>query len=159
VGTNRALIIGGAVLLGLMMLVAAFALGVYLGAHGLTREGLVYAVPGGGAQPGPGGAPQPPEGPGRPGGAAPLPLDPPPQLIGRVRRVSDEGLELATPDGPRWVALAEEVSLEDIEGKPLSLDEVKPGTVIGVYGEFSPNGGPEMIATRLVLLPAQSPPR
>lgn len=160
---SRYFAICGAVLLGLMLLVATFSLGVYVGRYGLTREGLVYAGPG--AQPmGGGGAGQQPPGsqlrsPGGPGqaqpGVAPLPpgLNSPPQLIGHIIGLSPEAIDLATPNGPRSALLTSETVVEDYEGNTRSLQELTRDQAVGVYGEFSGNGGRVLTATRIVILP------
>jgi hypothetical protein len=158
---KRAWVIGGVVLLELMLLVAVFALGVYFGRYGPTREGLVYAGPGGArAQP----AQQQQRQEGRPegqqqqqvqpGGLPQLPpgLTEPPQLIGRVRNISPEGLNLATADGPRPVLFDEETTCRDYQGVELGLQRLRQGMVIAVYGERSPDGR-NLIASEIVILP------
>ncbi len=153
---KRAWVIGGVVLLELMLLVAVFALGVYFGRYGLTREGLVYAGPGGArAQPaqqqqGPKG--QQPQV--QPGGLPQLPpgLTEPPQLIGRVRNISPEGLNLATADGPRPVLFDEQTTCRDYQGVELGLERLRQGMVVAVYGERSPDGR-NLIASEIVILP------
>src|SRR3972149_4648417 len=61
---RRWLVAAGAGILGLMLVAAAFSLGVYVGEHGWTRGGLTYQpqqpgglLPDAGAPGGPGGAP------------------------------------------------------------------------------------------------------
>ncbi len=157
---QRGWIIGGAIVLQVMLLIAVFALGVYIGHYGLTRDGLFYGAPGPG---GPGGAAnQPPrQGLGGPqpgaanqGGPPPLPpgLDEPPQLIGRLVASGPDALELATPQGPRSVLIDENTAYEDTEGNTFSLAGLSPGDVIAIYGTFSPDGR-NLVATRVVILP------
>ncbi len=137
--------VGALVLLG-MLLAATFSLGVYVGRHGLSREGLRY-------QPGPqAGQPQVPGGP----GGAPGPR---PDLIGRLRGASPQGLELATQQGPRFVALNEDTKLESMQGDPLTVEDLKPGDLLAVFGEFSVGDGRELLATRVVRLPERPPDR
>jgi len=199
---NKGFAVGGAILLGVVLLVAAFSLGVYVGRYGLTREGLSYSGPGMGAAPvGAGQAPggqqpgqvpgnQPPgQVPGNPGQApgsgagqipggqppnqgpssqGPLPnapqalpsgLDTPPRLIGRLIAISPDGLDLATPDGPRPVLLTADTVIEDGEGGALALSDLAPGDVVGIYGELSGGGaGRTLTATRVVILPPQPQP-
>jgi hypothetical protein len=157
---KRAWVIGGVVLLELMLLVAVFALGVYFGRYGPTREGLVYAGPGGArARPAQQQQRQEerPEGQQRqvqPGGLPQLPpgLTEPPQLIGRVRNISPERLDLATADGPRPVLIDEQTTCRDYQGIKLNLRRLRQGMVVAVYGERSPDGR-SLIASEIVVLP------
>ncbi len=142
---RRWLVAAGAAILVLMLVVAAFSLGVYVGEHGWTREGLTYQPQGpGGPLPG-GGAP-----PAGPGGE-------PPALTGRIRVISPHGLELATPDGPRFVEITSATRLEDPEGQEISLHDLARGDIVAVFGEMMPGDGPRLQATRIVLLPARPP--
>ena len=146
----------GAAVLVLMLLAGAFSLGVYIGRHGLSREGLRLQGPGA-AQPGPL-APQGP-GAGQPGALGPQGDIPAfgaeqPQVVGRVRAVSSESLELATQQGPRLVSLSPETRLEDAQGARLEWTDLRPGAIAAVFGEFSAEGGGrQLLAERVVLLP------
>jgi hypothetical protein len=163
---NKGFSVCGAILLGVMLLVAVFSLGIYVGRYGLTREGLSYAGPGGGMPGGPmqqpqGGQPRP--GPQDTGPQAPQPLPPgldsPPQLIGRIINISPDGLDLATPDGPRPVLFTEETVFEDHEGGVLTVSDLTREAVVGVYGELSGGGaGRTFTATRIVVLPLPPEP-
>jgi hypothetical protein len=156
---RKLLIITGAALIALIIAIAAFSLGVYVGVHGWTAGPPAVAGPGQKlprppAQEGqpPGGALQPP-----PTSAPGQPL-PRPQLLGRVRSVSKDTITLDTAEGPRLFQVAEDVQVfrknqsEPGEG-PASLEEVEPGEHLAVYGYFEGNGGRRLIAKRLVLLP------
>jgi hypothetical protein len=166
---NKGFAICGAILLGVMLLAAAFSLGIYVGRYGLTREGLSYAGPGGGMPGGPmqqpqGGQPLPGQGaPQGRGPQAPQPLPPgldsPPQLIGRILTISPDGLDLATQDGPRPILLTEDTILEDHEGNELTLADLAREDVVGVFGELSGGGaGRTLTATRIVVLPPRPEP-
>ena len=161
---NKGFSICGAILLGVMLLVAVFSLGVYVGRYGLTREALSYAGPGGGPAP----AQRPPDGqrpaqdapqqPGQQPGAQGLPpgLDSPPQVIGRIINITPDGLDIATPDGPRPVMLTEDTIIEDHEGNELTLSDLTREDVVGVFGELTGGGaGRIFTATRIVILPPQ----
>jgi hypothetical protein len=137
---RRWLIPAGAVILVLMLVTAAFSLGVYVGEHGWTREGLTYQ-------------PQQPAGP-LPGAGAPAgPGGEPPALTGRIRTIAPQGLELATPDGPRFVELTTDTRIEDPDGQELSLRDLSRGEIVAVFGELFPGDGPRLRASRIVLLP------
>jgi hypothetical protein len=164
---EKRLSICGAILLGLILLVAVFSLGVYVGRYGLNREGLSYAGGGqpGGQMPAQGVPQQPGQMPGPqqavPNAPQPLPpgLDSPPQLIGRIIHISPDGLDLAAQDGLRPVQLTRETVFEDSEGNALALRDLARGNVVGVYGELSGEGaGRTFTAARIVVLPVQSEP-
>jgi len=170
--SNRVLMIAGLVMTQIMLLVAVFALGIYVGRYGLTREGLVYqAGPGGAAGPGglpgrsaplPGGV-SPGVAPGQQGGGLPLPpgLTEPPQLIGRLLTITATALELATPQGPRQVLVDPDTTYMDEEGNTITLGDLEVGSVVGIYGEFGQDGR-NVTAALVVILPplpdGQGPP-
>jgi len=147
----------GALILALMLLTAAFSLGVYVGGHGLSREGLRLSgpAPGGPALGGP-----------APGGPAPGRIDnqlrPPgleaePQVVGRVRAITPEGLELATRDGPRFVRLDESTQVEEFDGASAALTELSSGDMVAIFGELNAVDRRQLVATRIIRLP-QTPP-
>jgi hypothetical protein len=128
----------GAVVLLLMLLVGAFSMGVYVGRHGWTDEGLTYApVQGQGAQ--------------QPAGRNP------PDLTGRIRRIFPQRLDLATPDGPRQVELAQDVQILDQDGQPLGMPDLTIGAVVAIFGQFTPGDGGHLVANTIILLPEQAP--
>lgn len=145
VGTGAAIIVG-------MLLIAAFALGVYVGEHGWTREGLALEGPGGD----PGRLPQP--GTRTPGDRPPLPGGGrSPDVVGRVREILDGSLLLATPDGPRTVELGEHTRVETREGDVRSLDDLGRGQVVAIFGQRN-GDGKALVADLVVLLPTQEQP-
>jgi hypothetical protein len=142
------MILGAAVLL-LMILIATFSLGVYVGRHGLSRDGLRYD-PGQTAG-------QPPK-PGFTGDQAGMIGRP--DLVGLVRECTETRLELATQDGPRSIALSQATKLFTSVGKPQPLSNLKPGDLVGVYGQIQNLDGNQFLAVRIILLPnrPQDPP-
>jgi hypothetical protein len=142
---NRWQIILGAVLLTAVLLTAAFSLGIYVGRHGWGEGGLRYQPSG--PEGGPGAQP------GDPGGFA---ADPP-DMVGRIRALSQLGIQLATQDGPRIVEVSEDTRVEDMDGAPLSLTDLRLGGLIAVFGDFTPGDGRRLIASRIVLLPEKNP--
>jgi hypothetical protein len=156
------LIVTGAMLIALLIAIAAFSLGVYVGTHGWTSDPPPLIGPGQkplvpvdqGRQPAAGKVPP------STARAAGQPQQPAarPQLVGRVRSVSQTTVTLETPEGPRLVQLAEDVqvfrrSQGDPGEAPASLAKVVPGDHLAVYGFFQGNGSRLLIARRLVLLP------
>ena len=156
---RKLLIVIGAALIALIIAIAAFSLGVYVGVHGWTAGPPAVAgpgqklprLPGQDKQP-PGGAMQPPA------ASAPGQPLPRPQLLGRVRSVSGDTITLDTAEGPRLFQVAEDVkvfrrSQAESRDEPASLEEVEPGEHLAVYGYFEGNGSRRLIAKRLVVLP------
>ena len=141
------LLVAGAMTIVAMLLIAAFSLGVYVGEHGWTREGLTLQGPG--AQPGPARPPQvrPHAPPALPGGGRP------PDLVGAVRRLLQGRLSLATSDGPRTVVVDGNTEVEPPEGEPQSLDDLRPGQSVAVFG-YRGGDGQALVAELIVLLPA-----
>lgn len=142
----------GTILILLMVAVASFSLGVYVGLNGWTAGPPAVAGPG----------PQP-----RADQGAPAQPDPGPQLVGRVRSVSlaagGDTLTLDTPQGPRLVHLASGIEVRRVvvgSGEvPATLDEIRPGLQLAVFGRLEGAGGQQQfVARRLLLLPAAPPP-
>lgn len=147
---SRWQIVLGAVILLLMLLVGAFSLGVYVGEHGWTRQGLSYQP---GAQPvGPGQVP----GQGLVPGQGQLPGQGP-ALIGRILQISPQALELATPEGRRRVELHDGTVFREQEGAELQLSELERGDVVAIFGEMIAGDGGRLLAQVVVRLPPRPP--
>jgi len=145
---------------------AAFALGVYVGEHGWTRSGLPHQpggqtppdrnqIPPNGGQDSPRG--QPPQ---NPDGDAPQGQRPPnglppgrPQIIGRLREIKPEILELATQEGLRVISIAPETRYLDEKGKLLIADDLNKGDILGLFGHIIPKDGGEFRADIVIRLP------
>ncbi len=169
---KRGWIIAGVALLQVMLLVAAFSVGVYIARHGLTRGGLSYQGPGAMGQPQRAmpGLPQqggltggPNVQPGDPNqaplapGQLPFGLTEPPQVLGRLLNISPMSLEVATPEGPRIVAIGDQTNYADQEGQVLTLADLRQGMIVAVYGILD-DGGHSLLAMRVIVLeqaPAQ----
>ncbi|HEY47812.1 MAG: hypothetical protein AMJ88_01715 [Anaerolineae bacterium SM23_ 63] len=142
---NRWQIILGAVVLLVILLTGAFSLGIYVGRHGWGEDGLRYQPAG-------------PEG----GQGAP-PGDPQdfvvnhPDLVGRIRALSQLGIQLATQDGPRIIELSKNTLVEDEIGAPLKLTDLRLGDLIAVFGDFTPGDGQRLVASQIVRLPERKP--
>jgi hypothetical protein len=148
--------IGGAILL-LMLLVSSFSLGVYVGEHGWTRNGLNYSGPGKGGQGGPidgpvqGGPAQAPtlQAPQAPAG---LPQGKP-NLTGRILRILPQNIEIASSNGPRAVTVTPETRFLEQNGRTIGIRDLQKGDVIAVYGRFLGGDGGELQADFIVRLP------
>jgi len=172
-GSSRPLIILGLIVLILMLVSAAFALGVYVGEHGWTRAGLRYQpgagqLPGPNPQPGPGVGPAPGQfppaaipgagslPPGARQGAGDLPGGLPPgrpQVTGRILNITPNALNLATPDGPRLVSLVPETRYLNDAGGVISLQDLQRGEVVAVFGRLIQGGNRQFQANLIVKLP------
>jgi hypothetical protein len=160
--TQKFLIAGGVFIVIVIVAIAAFSLGVYVGEHGWTAGPPSIAGPGGGPPPGqpgqppPGGQPgQPPEGsPAQPSFGPPGDLPPGrPDVIGRVRSITGDSITLNTPQGPRLVTVNDETEVKQAEGEEeVSLRDIEPATSIAVFGQFN-DGGKTLVAQVIVILP------
>jgi len=125
---------GATVLVG-MLVCAAFSLGVYVGRYGWSAQGLRY-----GAQPqAPAGAPDQPD------------------LIGLLRRRANGTLELATRQGPRQVEVNGATEIRDDLGSNLTLEDLRPGEILAVFGTLSPGNGRRFLADRILRVSAPAP--
>jgi len=145
---NRWQIIIGAVMLLLILLTGAFSLGVYIGRHGLSPEGLRY---------------QPSQPDGMP---EPLPADRrwnlqfgEPDLIGLIRDISPQGIQLATQEGPRLLETNDATRVFDTVGQLLKLADLRLGDIVAVFGDFTPGDGRHLLAAHIVRIPPRQPPQ
>ncbi len=160
--TQKLLIAGGVFTVVVIVAIATFSLGVYVGEHGWTAGPPSVAGPGGPPQGPAGGAPparppggQPPGGgPGQPSFGPPGDLPPGrPEVIGRVRSVAGDSITLNTPQGPRLITISDETEVKRAEGgEKASLEDIEPGTPIAVFGQFN-GGGRTLLAQVIVILP------
>lgn len=145
---NRWQIAIGAATLLLMLLIGTFSLGIYIGRHGLSREGLRY-------QPAQQVNPQDIDPsnrlPGIPQGE--------PDLTGKLRSGSQKGIELATINGVRFVAIDENTKLLNQRGEALERKDLHVGDILAIFGEFSINEGRQLLANVIVRIPDQQPPQ
>jgi hypothetical protein len=145
---NRWQIAIGALVLLLMLLAGVFSLGVYIGRYGLSREGLQY-------QPAQLTNPQGIQQANRPAGIP----EGEPQLIGRLRFVGRQGVELATQEGIRFVAINQETRLLNGRGEDLQRSDFQTGDILAIFGEFSVNEGNQLLAEIIIRLPQQQLPQ
>jgi hypothetical protein len=128
----------GAVIVVGMLLCGAFSLGIYVGKYGFSAQGI-------GAASQAGGLPQ-----ARPAAGQP-------DLVGMIRRVAPDSLEVATRQGPRWVDLGADTQFVDERGVALSADDFHPGDLVALFGELHATEGRIFLAHLVVRLPPQAP--
>lgn len=161
---RKLLILIGSALIALLIAIAFFSLGVYVGVHGWTAGAPSVAGPARGAnlqpdavqQPQLGPTPRPTLTPRPTAQLGPLQGRPQPQMTGRVHSVSGNAVTLNTAQGPRLFELGPEVQVfrwDQRSEHPASLEEVVPGEHLAVYGRFAGDGGRRLVAERLLLLP------
>jgi hypothetical protein len=146
---NRWQIAIGAVVLLLMLLAGAFSIGVYVGRHGLSREGLQYQ-PETQAD-----IPQDRVSANRPEG---IPAGQP-DLTGKLRSVLEQGLELATQQGIRFITIDEETRFVDGNGGTIDVSDLHAGDVLAIFGDFTADEGRRLLANVIVRLPLRSQPQ
>ena len=145
----------GILILFLIHIIAAFALGVYVGRYGPTRQGLTLQGPGEMRQ-------QPQQAP--PGQAPDRQLAQPflpgePTVIGRIRRVGPHTLDLATREGPRQVILDAETEVRDqAAGGSAGRDSLAEEQIVAIFGVFDDDGR-QLQADLVVILPEPEQPR
>ena len=143
---SRWLILPGAVVILGMLCIAVFSLGVYVGKHGLTQDGLQYQAPRTNGAQLPGDAP--------PGGLAGAPARTP-AAAGLIRRITRTQVELATREGPRTILLSEAVEVRLEEGRIGSRSDLKLGDLIAVFGQWTEGAARELEAEVIIRLPKQ----
>jgi hypothetical protein len=74
-------------------------------------------------------------------------------VLGRVRTITPEALQLASPDGPRLVEITDLTRVEDENGDALSISDLHPGDVVAVFGELAAGDGRRLVAVRIVRVP------
>jgi hypothetical protein len=144
---NRWQIVLGAAVLLLMLLAGTFSLGVYIGRHGLSREGLQY---------------QPLQQPNpqviHPNRPADIP-EGEPDIIGRLRTASPQGIEIATQNGIRFVVINQETKLLDERGETLERSGIHRGDILAIFGSFRLNDGNQLLAEVIIRIPPSNPPQ
>jgi hypothetical protein len=142
---NRWQIILGAVVLLVILITGAFSLGIYVGRHGWDEGGLRYQPAGPEGQPG-----------GPLGGPQDLAGDRP-DLTGRIRALSQLGIQLATQNGPRIIEVNEDTRVVDEGGAALTLSDLRLGDLIAIFGDFTPGDGQRLLASHIVRLLERNP--
>lgn len=137
---NRWQIAVGAVVLMLALLAGAFSLGVYVGRYGLTAQGLRLQ----------------PSDANRPAGNMQPAEGDEPALIGRLLQIRENGLDLATQQGRRFVSTSPETQWIDPQGGPLDPESLQEGDLLAIFGRLE-DGGRQLVADRVVRLPQQTP--
>jgi hypothetical protein len=130
-----------------MMVLAAFSVGVFVGYQGL----LVGTLGNFGARPV--ADQRPAQAPSVPSPDLPAVR---PALTGSVGGVTNEGLFVRTPQGPRLVRVDDDTRVRDRQGRELSLSDLQLGVQVAIFGEFSEDGR-TLTAQVIVLVPPVQP--
>ena len=142
------LALGSALIIG-MLVIAAFAMGVYVGEHGWTKGGLSLRNPQRQQPNLPQGNPQ-----NAPDQKPPLPGDGQPNVLGRITNLVDGKLVLATFNGPRSVAVKAETQVKTQDGAPRTLDDLTPGQNVAIFGHHA-DDGQTLVAEMIIVLTQQ----
>ena len=141
------IIIGGAILI-VMLMLGSFSIGVYLGRLGTNQE-----------------AP-------RNDAAAPPPIPPQdplqekvgeefqinnPDLVGRLRFVGKDGIQLITEQGNKFVIVDEDTRVWNWSGETLQVRDLGRYDILAVYGDFIQDDGRQLRAELIVRLPPRQP--
>jgi hypothetical protein len=141
------IIIGGGILI-LMLMLGSFSIGVYLGRLGTNQN-----------------APR--------DDAATLPSIPPqnplqekvgediqinnPDLVGRLRFVGKDGIQLITEQGNKFVIVDEDTRVWNWSGETLQARDLGRYDILAVYGDFIQDDGRQLRAELIVRLPPRQP--
>lgn len=140
------IVIGG-ILLIVMLMLGSFSIGVYLGRLGTKQEA--------------------------PGNDAAAPPSIPPQnslqekvgddiqihnpdLVGRLKFVGKDGIQLTTEEGNKFVTVDEDTRLWNWSGETLQLRDLGRYDILAVYGDFIDDGR-QLRAELIVRLPPRNP--
>ena len=140
------IVIGG-ILLIVMLMLGSFSIGVYLGRLGTKQEA--------------------------PGNDAAAPPSIPPQnslqekvgddiqihnpdLVGRLKFVGKDGIQLTTEEGNKFVTVDEDTRLWNWSGETLQLRDLGRYDILAVYGDFIDDGR-QLLAELIVRLPPRNP--
>ncbi|MDY7041402.1 MAG: hypothetical protein SVX38_11115 [Chloroflexota bacterium] len=141
--TERKLLIAfGAIIISGIIAIGAFSLGVYVGEQGWTVSAPAVTGPGAGL----------PQGGQPPPGAAPRRE---PDLIGPVQSLTDDGLTVETPQGPRMVTITEETRVLRVANgreEEARVEDLQRGMGVAIFGRFGDDGR-TLVAEAVVILP------
>jgi hypothetical protein len=70
--------------------------------------------------------------------------------------ITNEGLFIQTQQGPRLVQVDDDAKVQDHTGQELSLEDLRQGMHVAIFGEFSRDGR-RLIAESIVVVPPPQP--
>ncbi len=141
---SRWLILPGALIIAGVLCIGVFSLGVYVGRHGLSQEGLQYQAPRqNDAQP-QGVAPAP--------GLSGLPQRNP-EAAGIIRRITRDQIDIGTRDGPRTILLSAQVEFRLEDGRLGTRNDLQVGDLVAVFGQWTTGAARELQAEVVIRLP------
>jgi len=127
-----------------LLCIAVFSLGVYVGKHGLSQDGLQYQAP---RQNG-----APPQGDAPAVGLSGLPQRNP-EAAGIIRRITGDQIDIGTRDGPRTILLGADVEIRLEDGRLGTGNELHVGDWVAVFGRWNGGAARELNAKLIVRLP------
>jgi hypothetical protein len=141
---SRWLILPGALIILGLLCTGVFSLGVYVGRHGLSQDGLQYQAPRqNGAQP---------QGDAPAAGLSGLPQRNP-EAVGIIRRITRDQIDIGTRDGPRTILLGTEVEFRLEDGRLGTRNDLQVGDLVAVFGRWNGGAARELKAEIIIRLP------
>jgi len=141
---SRWLILPGSLIILGVLCIAVFSLGVYVGKHGLSQDGLQYKAPRqNGAQP---------QGDAPVVGLSGLPQRTP-ESAGVIRRITSDQIDIGTRDGPRTILLGADVEIRLEDGRLGTRNDLHVGDLVAVFGRWNGGAARELRAVVIVRLP------
>ena len=137
------IIIGGALLI-VMLMLGSFSMGVYLGRLGTNQEAPRDAA----AAP----PPIPPQNPLQEKIGEDIQINNP-DLVGRLKFVGKDGIQLITEQGNKFVTVDEGTRVWNWSGETLLLRDLGRYDILSVYGDFIEDDGRQLRAELIVRLP------
>jgi hypothetical protein len=141
---SRWLILPGALIILGVLCIGVFSLGVYIGRHGLSQDGLQYQAPRQNGAPPQDGAPAP--------AMSGLPQRNP-ETAGIIRRITRDQIDIGTRDGPRTILLEAEVEIRLEDGQLGTRSDLHVGDLVAVFGRWNGGAARELKAEAIVRLP------
>jgi hypothetical protein len=143
---SRWLILPGSLIILGLLCIAVFSLGVYVGKHGLSQDGLQYQAPRqNGAQP---------QGDAPAAGLSGVPQQNP-EAAGIIRRITGDQIDIGTRDGPRTILLGAEVEIRLEDGRLGNSSDLHVGDLVAVFGRWNGGAARELNAEVIVRQPKQ----
>ena len=137
------IIIGGAILI-VMLMLGSFSIGVYLGRLGMNQEAPRHDAA----------APPaiPPQNPLQEKVGEDIQINNP-DLVGRLRFVGKDGIQLITEQGNKFVIVDEDTRVWNWSGETLQVRDLGRYDILAVYGNFIQDDGRQLRAELIVRLP------
>ncbi len=145
---NRWGIIIGGILLIVMLMLGSFSIGIYLGRLGTNQEAPrdnAVAPPS-----------IPPQNPLQEKVGEDIQVNNP-DLVGRLKFVGKDGIQLTTEQGNKFIVVEEETRVWNWSGETLQLRDLRRYDILAVYGDFIQDDGRQLLANLIIRLPPRQP--